>query len=177
MSKVYFSSDWHIGHKNIHRFRSPDKGFPWRFKGEEGHREWLFGEARKILTKRDTLYLLGDIAFDEEALQAIRTTIPGRKVLVKGNHDVIKSPLEGRVYDQIQGAMRYKDTWLTHIPIHEQELRGRINLHGHVHFFTIPDKRYFNCCVENLVDIFNEPIVEYSRIKDYINYGIVRGEL
>ena len=43
---------------------------------------------------------------------------------------------------------------MSHAPIHPNELRGRFNLHGHVHqnSITLPDgsldDRYINCCVE-----------------------------
>lgn len=130
MSRVYFSSDWHIGHKNIHKFRHPSNGFPLTFSDEAEHREWLFDWVVKHVTKRDTMYLLGDVAFSEEALEAV-SKLPGRKVLVKGNHDLIKHPRESQVYDQILGLGKYKKYWLSHAPVHPQEIRGRVNLHGH----------------------------------------------
>ena len=173
MSNVYFSSDWHIGHKNIHNFRHPSNKFPYEFSSELEHREWLYDWVNENIRKRDVLYLLGDIAFNEEALLSLKQ-FPFRIILVKGNHDVIKHPDEAKVYDQVLGLGRYKGQWISHAPIHPQELRGRVNYHGHVHSQTVPDKRYFNCCVENLVDKFHTPCVEYSQIKQHmelLKYG------
>ena len=130
MSRVYISSDFHIGHKNIHNFRRPEHcGFPVKFENEAQHREWLFDWVNDNVKKRDILMLLGDIAFTDEALDAVGR-LPGRKVIVKGNHDV-QSRSFGEVYEKEHGALRYKHTWLTHIPIHPQELRGQVNFHGH----------------------------------------------
>lgn len=168
MSKVYIGADFHIGHKNIHKFRHPDYGFPRIFEDEAAHRSYLFSYLNTTLTKRDTLIILGDCCFSEEALEDFHT-VRCRKVLVKGNHDVVKSTLYNKVFDQIHGLWKHKGDWLSHAPIHPQELRGKLNLHGHVHSKTIPDDGYFNCCVENLVDIFNTPIVEYSHLKEYIS--------
>lgn len=162
MSKVYISSDWHIGHKNIYKFRHPDNGFPLSFEDEREHREWLFEWVKFNIKKRDTLYLLGDIAFDESSLLAVHK-LPGRKILVKGNH-CTKSKEQYKVYEAIHGLFRYKSMWLSHAPIHPQELRGKPNLHGHVHHNTIDDPRYFNCCVENLVKVFNKPCVPFEDI-------------
>ena len=41
MSRVWISSDWHLGHKNIHNFRCKERGFHLQFANEEEHREWL----------------------------------------------------------------------------------------------------------------------------------------
>lgn len=160
------TSDLHIGHKNIHKFRSPENGFPLTFSDEIEHRGWLEDFWRTNITKKDSIYLLGDICFYEEGLIWLHS-LPGRKVLVKGNHCVVKNDLEKKVYDQVLGLGRYKGRWLSHAPIHPEELRGRCNYHGHVHHKTLEDSRYFNCCVENLVSIFDKPIVPFQEIEGY----------
>ena len=166
MSNVYFSSDWHIGHKNIHKFRHPDKGFPIGFANEQEHREWLFDWVRTNIRKRDVLYLLGDIAFDQEALEAVHK-LPARKILVKGNH-CTKSKDQYKVFDSILGLSKYKGFWLSHAPIHPTELRGRKNLHGHTHSVVLDDPNYFNCCVENLMKEFGSPCVKFDDIVDMV---------
>jgi len=168
MSKVYIGSDFHIGHKNIHKFRSPNNGFPFTFEDEAHHRKWLFDYISTHLTKRDTLIIAGDCCFTEEALEDFHK-IPCRKVLVKGNHDAIKSKLYDKVFDQIHGLWRHKGFWLSHAPIHPQELRGKVNIHGHVHNQTVPDNRYMNVCVEHLMDVFGTPIVTWSDLVNLIN--------
>ena len=46
--------------------------------------------------------------------------------------------------------VKYKEFWLSHAPIHPEELRDRINIHGHVHYKNIDDARYFNVSCENI---------------------------
>ena len=118
MSLVYVSADWHFGHKNIHQFRSKERGFPVEFQNEAEHREWITDYAKSKLTKKDTLLLLGDICFTEEALQALGD-IPCRKVLVKGNHDLVSSSRYDDVFVEVHGLYKYKrKVWLSHLPKH-----------------------------------------------------------
>lgn len=168
MSKVVVGSDLHIGHENIYKFRSPENKFPYEFSDETEHREWLFEEIGSKVKKRDTLIITGDCCFTEESLQDFHDKIHCRKVLVKGNHDVIKSPLYNQVFDQIHGLWRYKGYWLSHAPIHPEELRGKINIHGHTHYHTLDDDRYMNICVEHLLEVFHSPIVEWSELMSWI---------
>ena len=168
MSKVWVSSDWHIGHKNIYKFRCREKGFYRDFIDEATHRQWLFQRVRKLVGKRDTLYLLGDIAFDEEALIKVGK-LPGRKVLIGGNHDVKKSEHYQKVYDMVVGCTSYKGYWMSHFPLHPTELRGKKALHGHTHYVNIEDERYYNCCVDNLMREHGEPIVLFDAIKSMMN--------
>lgn len=152
MSVVYMISDLHLGHRNIANFRK--SVYKYRFgysdlvvlSSMEEHEEALFHAWNETVKKRDTVYVLGDIAFDNEALERF-SKLPGHKRVILGNHDV-----DGKAFcrhvDSVSGATRYRRHWLTHIPIHPDELRGGYNIHGHVHDQTIPDSRYFNVCPE-----------------------------
>lgn len=80
MSNVYFTSDWHIGHKNIHKLRL--------FVSSETDNEQKIIDSCKVLHKKDTLFLLGDICFTEDSLKFIADLPACRKMLVKGNHDL-----------------------------------------------------------------------------------------
>lgn len=126
MSNVYVTSDWHLGHKGItSRFR---KEF-----GSDGHHDYVIVEnAAKVLTKRDAVFMLGDMSFTVEGLEMIGK-LPGRKILVRGNHDTLSMAQYNAVFDEIHGAYRYKGAFLTHIPIHEMELYRGFNIHGHCH--------------------------------------------
>ena len=147
---VYFCSDLHFGHKNIDKFR------PF-VKSEEDNRNQIKEDWCRLITKRDTVYVLGDAAFTMDTV-ADFGTLPGEKYLVRGNHDKLDTSVYLKYFKQVYGIIRYKEFWLSHAPIHPQELRGRVNLHGHVHYSNVLtnqgdlpwiDKRYFNCCVEN----------------------------
>jgi len=143
---IYFTSDPHLGHKNIHKLR--DVASP-----EENVR-LFFEEARRKLHKRCLIYFLGDVMFDIKYLEMIKA-LPGRKKLIKGNHDELLT-LENikDVFESVDGIIKYKKFWLTHAPMHPDELRNKVNIHGHVHYATIPDKRYVNICPEETGQYF-----------------------
>jgi calcineurin-like phosphoesterase family protein len=75
--------------------------------------------------------------------------------IILGNHDLERGnapSLEDyllipnlEVYGMVK---KYKKIWLTHAPIHPKELRGKFNVHGHVHKQSLNDKRYLNVSME-----------------------------
>lgn len=150
---VYFIGDPHLGHKNISKFR------PW-VKNTQENTELFEYEWRKTISKRDDVYIMGDAAFDNASLELIKC-LPGRKILIKGNHDdFVTTKAQTEVFHEVHGMLKYKGMWLTHCPIHPDEMRNRkCNIHGHVHLATImkgwgpwrkPDPRYINTCVDVL---------------------------
>jgi calcineurin-like phosphoesterase family protein len=155
MSQVYFISDLHLGHRNIHKFRKTAYkrryGFGefLVFESEEEHQEALIEAWNETIRKRDTVYILGDVAFNEKGLEAFKR-LQGHKRIILGNHDIDGKAL-APYCDSIGGFQRYKrEFWLSHAPIHPDELRGKYNIHGHVHDQTLQDSRYFNVCPENI---------------------------
>lgn len=157
---VYFCSDLHFGHKNIQKFR------PF-VKDEFDNRQQIIDCWSNLVTKRDDVYVLGDAAFTVESIDSFRD-LPGRKYLIRGNHDQLDTSVYLKVFSEVYGLLKYKEFWLSHAPIHPDELRGKVNLHGHVHYATIPDKRYINCCVENFNEIFGRPLASLDEIRNML---------
>ncbi len=125
MSHVFVTSDWHFGHKNVTRFRT-------QFESMVAMEDVILERCLEAVTKRDTLYCLGDMAFDQRGLDKLRD-IPCRMILIRGNHDTLSTSAYLEVFDEIHGAFQYKNYWMTHIPIHPSELRRKPNIHGHCH--------------------------------------------
>ena len=147
MTATYFGSDWHINHDNICNFRE-------QFKTVQEHNEFIFDNYCSVVRPKDHAYLTGDIGFNVEALHLIKK-LPGIKHLVMGNHDKEKKRnirLQDLVdtFHDIHGFLRYKEFWLSHCPIHPDELRNRFNIHGHTHYHNINDPRYLNISMENI---------------------------
>lgn len=147
MTATYFGSDWHINHDNICNFRE-------QFKTVQEHNEFIFDNYCSVVRPKDQVYLTGDIGFNVEALHLIKK-LPGIKHLVMGNHDKEKKRnirLQDLVdtFHDIHGFLRYKEFWLSHCPIHHDELRNRFNIHGHTHYHNINDPRYLNISMENI---------------------------
>lgn len=153
MSKNYLIADTHFGHNKISQ--------KWRkeFPSDEEHNETIFENIMSCSGKRNHLYLLGDICMDagqfwrlSEFKNAFETVS-----VVLGNHD--PRSMAGYCNDHginVYGFVKKWGYWLSHCPIHPQELYRGKNIHGHVHTNTImsmgniPDKDYFNVSCENV---------------------------
>lgn len=77
---------------------------------------------------------------------------------VPGNHDtdnterqdLLKRMIGMGLFHKVGSMFKVGGFWLTHPPMHPAELRGKPNIHGHVHFATVPDNDYINVCCENV---------------------------
>jgi calcineurin-like phosphoesterase family protein len=163
----YVISDLHFGHENILKFKDGDK--PMRvFDSIEHMHEIVITNWNKVIHEKDTVYVLGDVAMPRRGI-SVMEQLKGRKVLIKGNHDLF--PLKDYLpyFDDIRGCHIIDNrAIMTHIPIHPDCLgRFKVNIHGHLHTHVVteekyvhypkefcyrpeavPDKRYINVCVE-----------------------------
>ena len=166
---VYFSSDFHFGHKVIvPKYRD--------FKSQEEHDALILDNISK-LNKRDILYVLGDFLFDSDNYDYYINELAKmscRIKLVLGNHDSIKLYKEDRLPKlELQLPLfSYKNNWVSHCPLHPQEMRNRdCNIHGHLHGHVVntisgfEEVKYFNVCLDNNDFKF----VNFDYIKDTIN--------
>jgi calcineurin-like phosphoesterase family protein len=141
MHNKWVIADLHFGHNVIKKF------CPNRY-GEtaEEHHEWVVENWNSVVGKKDTVYLLGDVAFNRSGLKYV-SRLKGHKVLIGGNHDrnlIVYKDL----CSTINGCRSLQGYWLTHIPIHPQELYGRKNIHGHTHNGIIRDPNYINVSLD-----------------------------
>ncbi|AUR93088.1 calcineurin-like phosphoesterase [Vibrio phage 1.182.O._10N.286.46.E1] len=152
MTRLMITSDLHLGHENIIKFRTG-------FDSAEHHHETLFENLASSIQKRDSLILLGDIAFSKYWLDKIKSIKCEKKLLICGNHDTekgVKMRDLVRVYDDVMALHSRRNCWFSHCPIHPSQMRGKVcNIHGHLHDKKIKtdtmydDPRYINACVEH----------------------------
>jgi calcineurin-like phosphoesterase family protein len=163
MSKVYFSSDWHLGHRAILKYRP-------QFKTVDEHDQYFIDMFNKTVTKRDVVYLLGDIAFTDEGLEKLKQLKPVKQlILVAGNHDYLNADEYLEVFTDVIGMKSYKGFWISHCPIHPQEMRNRTgNIHGHLHGSILEDPKYFDVCPEK----HDYQMVDFQEIKEYFKEEI-----
>lgn len=157
------TSDLHLGHKGITKYRK-------QFAYAEEHHGTMFENLATNVGKRDTLFMLGDMAFTMEWHLRLAEIKCRHKVLILGNHETdrgVKVKDFAPLYDKIHSMLSHRNYWFTHCPIHPQEFRGRLgNIHGHLHgnnvwmeeepeihlgptFMSPVDQRYLNACVEH----------------------------
>lgn len=165
MSSVFFLGDLHLGHKAIAKYRP-------EFRDEQDHFEYRSLAWHTRVRKHDKVFVLGDCAFTKERLLEF-SKWTGTKALIMGNHCYpakgvslldLNDVFEGRVYS----LYKHKEFWLSHAPLHPEELRGRKNIHGHTHFHVIDDPAYINVCPE--VTLAGEP-VSIDEIRNFIGTG------
>jgi len=159
MTTSWFCSDLHWGHKNISKFRNEF------ISSEEENRRVIQNDWKALVGKKDHVYILGDFCFDMELMDQLLDMPGERKYLIRGNHDEFDLGVYAKYFHNVYGLKKYKEFWLSHAPIHPNELRGKVNLHGHVHYATIDDPRYFNCCPENLWPKFKRSLVSLDQIR------------
>jgi len=114
--------------------------------------------------------LLGDLFFTEDSLNYFDQYVKhiGQVNVVMGNHCTNNSERQRAVRyianrcNKIGALFNYKGFWLSHAPIHPDELRGKLNIHGHMHDKIVDDSRYFSVCLEQ---IEYKPI-SFKEIKD-----------
>ena len=164
----YWTSDWHLGHKVITKYRP-------QFQTIEEHDNAIFAEAEK-LTKRDILFVLGDFLFDCDNFENYLIRISKlncRIKLVMGNHDSLKLYTQQIAKNiELQSPLfSYKSIWISHCPIHPNEIRNRVgNIHGHLHFAELNDDRYFDVGLDknNFMFVNFEEIKNIFKSRDLI---------
>jgi len=136
---VYFIGCLHLGHTNIAKMRG--------FATSEDHDKELLSGINSVITKRDKLFILGDVTTETAKHYHLLDEIKGVKHVILGNHDRhtdIPKLLEH--VDGVCGCLKYKTWMLSHIPIHpiEFDYRVDLNVHAHLHGSTTGDSRYYN---------------------------------
>lgn len=153
MSKSFVIGDLHFGHKAILKYRP-------QFADVTQHDSTIMHNIKTTCCKRDTLWLLGDCFFSWESITFAKEIANhvGFINWVLGNHDtdnserqkVLRAILGCGYIHQIHSLTKYKSAWLSHAPIHPDELRGKINIHGHTHSHVIDDERYVGVSCEQI---------------------------
>ena len=98
MARLFFISDLHLGHTNLilnHR----------GFKSVEEHDELIISNWNKTVSKRDKVYIVGDIRM-EKADYSILDRLNGGKTVVLGNHELSQHiPELLKHVDKVAGAI------------------------------------------------------------------------
>jgi calcineurin-like phosphoesterase family protein len=163
-------SDHHLGHTNSWEKFKREDGSPLRpFTSTEEMNETMIERHNAKVKEQDTVYFLGDVVINKKYLELVKR-MNGRKILIRGNHDIFKDEDYRAVgFEQMHGVRVFVDKFiLSHIPLHPDCVseRFRVNVHGHLHanevmrtrtnmvhgymtgLVTEPDPQYLCVCVE-----------------------------
>lgn len=138
MSRVWFTADTHFGHAKVIRHC----GRPFATADEMDEvmlRRWV-----ERVNPEDVVYHLGDFAFPRRA-DSIAARLPGRKYLLRGNHD------RGRPPSGFEDLGHYRELRLPGVrPLvlchyafatWRGSNRGSLHLHGHSHGRLEPGRK------------------------------------
>ena len=156
--KVFFTSDWHLFHKNIIKYSNRP------FKNLDEMLSTLIDNTNKVVGTDDTLVILGDFSFCSvrQSILLLEKIKCKNIVFCQGNHD--QSKFMRRVCDikdknissySINQEFRFEINGLNfickHIPLDEMMV-GYFNIHGHIHTegnYKITSPFHFDVGVDN----------------------------
>ena len=150
MKNRWIVSDTHFGHKGVTQFLKADgtKVRPWDNPDEMD--EDMVRMWNELIAPNDRVYHLGDVVINRRCLP-ILDRLNGKKVLIRGNHDIFHLDEYTRYFEDIRGynILSKERIIMSHIPVHPSQLeRWKANVHGHLHTNVLDDPRYINVCVE-----------------------------
>lgn len=153
---IFYTSDLHLLHERVIELCQRP------FKNLDDMHEAIISNWNSKVSNKDTVYILGDIAFARNLEQIelaynLINKLNGTKLLIRGNHDgkSIKNTkfsslfYDIKIYDDIIDNGRR--VILMHYPIEDWagRHRGSYHLHGHVHNNNISNiERRYNCCMD-----------------------------
>lgn len=159
-SKTWLVSDTHFGHESAYtKFTDMRTGLPirpWASSAAEGD-EIMRQVWNERVKPNDKVYHLGDVAIPRRGLQCMEG-LNGRKILIRGNHDIFKMKDYTPYFEDIRGTHKLADIILTHYPIHYESIPEKWCkgvMHGHTHSNLVrlwddtPDPLYQNVCIEH----------------------------
>lgn len=147
---VWYTSDWHIGHKNIIAHSSRP------FSDVDEMNAEIVRRYRKLVRPDDLVWFLGDVVWKAKYLDLVRD-LPGRRYLVRGNHDRRTTDAKFRAagFEQIltEATFNFRGIKcrLSHYPyagystdpryleLRPPRVEGEVLIHGHSH--VPPEKR------------------------------------
>lgn len=184
----YFTSDLHLGHENVIEFAERP------FKSLDEMNDTIMTKLVEPLRKNDSLYILGDIAWNKTVMRELCARLPyGVDVFCnKGNHDSSKVL---KPNDKIKEVYMMKEikigdirATLCHYPmkVWNESHHNSFDLFGHIHRneefrqFELNGKMLnVNCEFHNFVPWNEDEIIEYMKNQpdnfDAINYESFTG--
>ena len=135
-----FISDPHLGHENIIKVERT------QFTSIKEHDDYIKNLIMTEVKTYDTLYVLGDVGELTKENISFWKNVPGKKILIRGNHDTQKGRLED-AFDNVSNVPIFynKRILLSHEPL--PVTNETINVHGHLHGAYLDSKNHLNLSI------------------------------
>jgi calcineurin-like phosphoesterase family protein len=124
-TKVWLISDMHLRHDNMIHFCDRPENFT----------ELIISNWKKRVGDDDIVIDLGDVIFkDNSMLPQYIQPLPGKKILILGNHDRHNySWYMKRGYDFVCDGFNWEPIAFSHEPLIRLPEKCKYNVHGHLH--------------------------------------------
>lgn len=127
----YFTSDWHLNEKRIGEFNP----FFRPFESIEEQNQTIINNINRFVKNDDELYVLGDVAIDEDGVSLMDKIECENRVLIIGNYDTDKLDKLAEYFKEIKEEMDLKvgdlECYLNHYPVNH--VPDKFNIVGHIH--------------------------------------------
>lgn len=171
---VYFTSDHHFGHKNIIKYCNRP------FNNIDEMNEALIARWNDVVTSKDEVYVLGDVAFMQpEIVDGILARLTGKKYLIRGNHDKqsmmdVYSKRFLWVKDYYEISWQGQRIVLSHFPFltWNKSHHGSWHLHGHCHGSLPDDPRVRRLDVG--VDCHGYAPISFEKVKELMSKKVFK---
>ena len=121
--ETWFTSDWHLGHKNIIKYCNRP------FKTVEEMNKTIIDNFNNKVNPGDIIFFLGDFSFDDSFYRKYQDLLNGNWIFIRGNHDHHKLPYH---IEELILELGKQETLLIHDPSSYEETIKR-HIVGHVH--------------------------------------------
>ena len=193
--RLFITSDLHLGHKAIIQYCN--RPFDFTDKGIEESDDFLLAQYRDTVKENDMVIFLGDLTFKKnhkgQKMTEIITKLPGRKVLIKVNHDWYKDSFYRKCgFLSVNRYLIFGDYFLCHFPVTgKADFNGRLMdeeyckfvkatrgfigektgfctriIHGHTHTQRVDEDdgiTRYYCCVDYKPNHYAP--VEFTKVK------------
>lgn len=147
--KIYFSSDTHYFHDNIIKYCSRP------FQDAEEMNNKMIENWNAVITEEDVVFHIGDFSAGlkgrTEELRRIISSLAGKKVLIRGNHDHLEDAwyIESG-FVSVHDIFAINDVLLSHMPVKDMQQEEKMFVvHGHIHRTDVPNfDKHFNVAVD-----------------------------
>ena len=178
--KTWYTSDLHFCHRNIVQYTKRSEVVT-----QEDHDEWLIDLWNSQVKPGDTVWHMGDFAFNKrkvEQFTAITDRLNGNKKFIRGNHDdkdvLKKSGFEW--YDLKGGSITIGEKIREHVvmchypmAIWDKQHHGSFMLHGHSHGSYNPaNGKILDVGLDSAYNILGEH--RFFTDEDILNYMATR---
>jgi len=168
---IYFSSDWHLNHKNIMKYSNRP------FSSIEEMNDNIIRNFFTSLENNSDVYYLGDLSFNLTTAESFLMSIPKniRFHFIRGNHDKqLQDTLLKKYCTSVCNG--YKDInyngqkiTLCHYPMYSWNCShyGAWMLHGHHHSNT--QDRFYGKIMNVGVDLHNFKPISFDEVKSFMD--------